>query len=348
MKSYRVGIVGFGWVAGAHLKTFSELPNFQPVAILSRRKLDPAALKAQYGLELKVYNDYDKFLADRDIDIVDICTPHPFHAEQAIKAAEAKKHLIIEKPMAIDFEDCRRMVKAVRQNGVKTSVCFECRFISVTKATKALVDQGQIGEIYYSECDYFHGIGPWYGQFAWNVKKDFGGSSLLTAGIHSLDTLLYIAGGQAGPVEEVFSYPTTNPHEVYKPYEYPTTSVTLLKFANGRTIGKCASVTDAMQPYVFNMNFVGSHGAVKNELFYSKKIPGLRGWMKMDVQLVDSGDVAHHPYKEQFSDFAACLETGSETASNIENAFETHRVVFAADKSAATGKPVSLSEFPKP
>ena len=188
---------------------------------------------------------------------MDICTPHPFHAEQAVKAAEAKKHLIIEKPMAIDFEDCRRMVKAVRKNGVKTSVCFECRFISVTKATKALVDQGQIGEIYYTECDYFHGIGPWYGQFAWNVKKDFGGSSLLTAGIHSLDTLLYIAGGQAGPVEEVFSYPTTNPHEVYKPYEYPTTSVTLLKFANGRTLGKCASVTDAMQPYVFNMNFVG-------------------------------------------------------------------------------------------
>ena len=81
-----------------------------------------------------------------------------------------------------------------------------------------------------------------------------------------------------------------------------------MKFANGRTLGKCASVTDAMQPYVFNMNFVGSHGAVKNDLFYSKKIPGLRGWMKMDVQLVDSGDVAHHPYKEQFSDFADCLE----------------------------------------
>jgi len=114
-------------------------------------------------------------------------------------------------------------------------------------------------------------------------------------------------------VEEVFSYPTTNPHEVYRPYEYPTTSVTLLKFANGRTLGKCASLTDAMQPYVFNMNFVGSHGAVKNDLFYSKKIRGLLGWTKMDVQLVDSGDVAHHPYKEQFSDFAACLESGAET-----------------------------------
>ena len=345
MKKHGVGIVGWGWVAGAHMTTFTELPSFEPVAILSRRKLDPAEIKTRWGAEVRVYNDYDKFLADKDVEVVDICTPHPLHAEAAIKAADARKNLIIEKPLAISFDDCRRMLQAVRRNKVKTSVCFECRFVSVTKATKALVDQGQIGEIYYSECDYFHGIGPWYGQFAWNVKKDWGGSSLLTAGIHSLDTLLYITCDQAGPVEEVFSYPTTNPNEVYKPYEFPTTSVTLLKFGNGKTIGKCASVTDAMQPYVFNMNFVGSHGSVKNDLFYSKKIPGLRGWTKMDVQLVDSGDVAHHPYKEQFSDFADCLEKGTETASNIENAFETHRVVFAADKSAATGKPVRLSEF---
>ncbi|MBE3064039.1 MAG: Gfo/Idh/MocA family oxidoreductase, partial [Spirochaetes bacterium] len=74
MKKYRVGIVGFGWVAGAHLKTFTELPNFEPVAILSRRTLDPAALKAQFGVDLKICDDYDKFLADRDIDIADICT----------------------------------------------------------------------------------------------------------------------------------------------------------------------------------------------------------------------------------------------------------------------------------
>jgi predicted dehydrogenase len=154
--------------------------------------------------------------------------------------------------------------------------------------------------------------------------------------------VLFLAGDQ---VEEVFSYPTTNPNEVWKPYEYPTTTVTLMKFKNRRTLGKCASLIDAMQPYVFNMNVVGSHGSIKNDLFYSKKIPGLRNWAKLDVQLVDSGDVAHHPYKEQFSDFANCLDAGTETVSNIENAFETHRVVFAADESAETGKPVKVADF---
>lgn len=342
MKTYKVGIVGFGWVAGGHMTTFTELPSFAPVAIMSRRDLDPAQIKAQYGVDVKIYNDYEKFLSDGNVDIVDICTEHPFHADQTVKAAEAGKHLIIEKPMALKFEDGVGMVEAVRKNKVKTSVCFECRFISVTKAMKSIIDQGLIGDIYYAECDYFHGIGPWYGQFSWNVKKDMGGSSLLTAGLHSLDTLLYLAQGE---VDEVFSYPTANPHEVYKPYEYPTTTVTLLRFKNGRTLGKVASLVDAMQPYVFNMNFVGSHGALKNDLFYSKKIEGLLDWTKLDVQLVDSGDVAHHPYKEQFSYFAECLDADKEAVNNAENALETHRVAYAADKSAETGKPVSLSEF---
>ena len=324
------------------MTTFTELPSFAPVAIMSRRDLDPAQIKAQYGVDVKIYNDYEKFLSDGNVDIVDICTEHPFHADQTVKAAEAGKHLIIEKPMALKFEDGVGMVEAVRKNKVKTSVCFECRFISVTKAMKSIIDQGLIGDIYYAECDYFHGIGPWYGQFSWNVKKDMGGSSLLTAGLHSLDTLLYLAQGE---VDEVFSYPTANPHEVYKPYEYPTTTVTLLRFKNGRTLGKVASLVDAMQPYVFNMNFVGSHGALKNDLFYSKKIEGLLDWTKLDVQLVDSGDVAHHPYKEQFSYFAECLDADKEAVNNAENALETHRVAYAADKSAETGKPVSLSEF---
>ncbi len=342
MKTYRVGIVGFGWVAGSHLKNFIEMPNFEPVAIMSRRKLDPAAIKAEYGIDVKIYNDYDRFLSDKGIDIVDICTPHPFHPEQAIRAANAGKDLIIEKPIALRFEDAVGMLEAVEKNRVRTSVCFEVRFISVSKAMKSIIEKGLIGDIYLAECDYFHGIGPWYGQFVWNVKKDMGGSSLLTAGCHALDILLWLVGGE---VDEVFSYSTKNPHEVYKPYEYDTTSVTLLRFKNRNTLGKVASVCDCMQPYVFNMNFVGSYGSIKNDRFYSKKIEGLRDWSMLDVQLVDSGDVAHHPYKEQFAHYAECLDAGKEALNNLASAFETHRVIFAADKSAGTGKPVSLSEF---
>ncbi len=342
MKVYRVGIVGFGWVAGAHMKTFAELPNFEPVAIMSRRKLNPADIKAEYGVDVKIYNDYDEFLKDKSIDVVDICTPHPFHPEQTIKAANAGKNLIIEKPIALNFEDAVKMLEAVEKNGVMTSVCFEVRFISVSQAMKSIIEQNLIGDIYYAEADYFHGIGPWYKQFEWNIKKDMGGSSLLTAGCHALDILLWLVNGE---VEEVFSYSTKNPNEVYAPYEYDTTSVTLLKFKDRKILGKVASVTDCMQPYVFNVNIVGSHGTIKNDQFYTKKIEGLTDWSKLAVQLIDSGDVAHHPYKEQFSYYAKCLDEGKTPMNDLKSAFETHRVIFAADKSAETGKPVSLKEF---
>ena len=342
MNRYRVGIVGFGWAAGAHLKSFTELPEYDPVAIMTRRDLNPAHIKDEYGVDVKIYHDYDAFVADERIDIVDICTPHPFHAEQAITAADAQKHLIIEKPVALTFEDMVRVTEAVERNGVSTSICFEVRFISVAKTMKSIIDQGLIGDVYYAECDYFHGIGPWYKQFEWNVKKDIGGSSLLAAGCHALDLLLWLTGGE---VEEVFSYSNMNPHEIYKPYEYDSTSVTLLKFKNSSILGKVASVIDCMQPYVFNMNMVGSHGSIKNNQLYSKKIDGINGWSTLDIQLVDSGDVAHHPYREQFSYFADCLDAGIEGHNSLKNAFETHRIIFAADKSAETGRPVQISEF---
>ena len=342
MEIYKVGIVGLGWVAGSHIMNFNTMPNFEVKAIQSRRDLDPKQVNAQHNVDVKIYNDYDKMLEDKDIDIIDICTPHPFHPEQTIKAANAGKDLIIEKPIGINFADTVKMLEAVEKNKVKTSVCFEVRFMGVTKAMESIIKEGLIGDIYYTECDYYHGIGPWYGQFVWNVKKDMGGSSLLTAGCHALDVMLHLVEDE---VEEVYSYSTINPNEVYKPYEYDTTSVTLLKFKNGRTLGKCASVTDCMQPYVFNMNMVGSHGSIKNDLFFSKKIEALRDWTKMDVQLIDSGDVAHHPYELIFSHFAECLDEGKEAINSLASAFETHRVIFAADKSAETGKPVSLKEF---
>lgn len=342
MGKYRVGIIGFGWVAGAHLDTFVSLPDYEPVAIMSRRKLDPKEIETKHGAKVKIYNDLNEFFKDPDIDIVDICTPHPFHPEQTIMAADAGKNIIIEKPIALNFEDAVKMLEAVERNKVKTSVCFEVRFISGSRAAKSIIEQGLLGDIYYSECDYYHGIGPWYKQFEWNVKKDMGGSSLLTAGCHALDIMLWLLGEE---VDEVFSYSTKNPHEVYKPYEYDTTSVTLLRFKNGKTLGKVASVTDCMQPYVFNVNVIGSHGSLCNKKFHSKKIEGLREWSELDIQLADSGDVGAHPYREQFSYFARCLDEGKDPSNNLASGFETHRVIFAADKSAETGKPVSLDEF---
>ena len=174
MSDLNVGIVGLGWVAGAHIDTFKAVNGANVTAICSRREHNPDDLEEQYGIPLRSYTNYEQFIADPDIDIIDICTPHPFHPDQAVAAAEAGKHLIIEKPISIDYEGAKRIQSAVSLNGVSVCVCFECRFSKHFTLIRSLVDEGLLGDLHYAEVDYYHGIGPWYGQYDWNIKKDFG------------------------------------------------------------------------------------------------------------------------------------------------------------------------------
>ena len=89
MNDINVGIVGLGWVAGAHISAFNKIPGAKVTAVCSRRKQNEKELERQYGTPLKVYNDYEAMLADPSINVIDVCTPHPFHAEQSIAAARA-------------------------------------------------------------------------------------------------------------------------------------------------------------------------------------------------------------------------------------------------------------------
>ena len=344
MRDYRVGIVGLGWVAGAHLETFKSVKGAKVTAVCSRRTLDPAALEKQYGVPLKAYTDYDRMLADPEIDVIDICTPHPLHAAQAIAAARAGKHLVIEKPICLGWEDARAMRDAIRKAGVKVCVCFECRFSAHFTLVRSMVEQGMFGELHYGEADYQHGIGPWYGQFPWNVKKDFGGSTLLTAGCHALDGLLYFMDDE---VVEVTSYATRSKNPDFAPYEYPTTSATLLRFKSGK-VGKVGSVIDCVQPYHLRVYLAGSKGSLEDDRFYTSQLPGLdkKKWSTLGTALVDSGDVHDHPYLAQFQAFAASLQKHAPMPrTDFETALESHRVAFAADRSAAEGRSVKLAEL---
>src|SRR6266550_9241088 len=227
MKKYNVGIIGYGWVATAHIPAINGTSLAQVSAVYSSRKLNSVELSAKHGGNITAYNDLDEMLANPDIHIVSICSYPYDHAKQVIAAAKAGKHLIIEKPLCLSLKDLRAMQRAVQQARVKTCVCFECRYSSQFQATKAVVEQGLLGKLHYGEVDYYHGIGPWYGQFRWNTRKDAGGSSLLTAGCHALDALLLCLGND---VVEVTSYDTKSKSKTFKPYEYTTTSVTILKF----------------------------------------------------------------------------------------------------------------------
>ena len=192
-------------------------------SVCSSRKLDSAELSAKYGSSIQVYNDLDSMLADPGISVVSLCGMPTQRAEQAARAARAGKNLILEKPLTLSLEELRSVQQAVKRSGVRTCVCFECRFSSQCLATKAVLDRGLLGELHYAEVDYYHGIGPWYDQFRWCASNNEGRSSLLNAGCHALDALLLCMGSQ---VSEVMSYDTKSRGAAFAPYEFPSTSVT--------------------------------------------------------------------------------------------------------------------------
>jgi predicted dehydrogenase len=340
MKKYNVGIVGYGWVATAHIPAINASSLGQVTAVYSSRKLNSGELSSRHGGKVKAYDNYDEMLADPDIDVISICSYPYDHARQVIAAAKAGKHLIIEKPLCLSLKALRAMQKAIQQAKVKTCVCFECRFSSQFTATKAILDQGLLGKLHYGEVDYYHGIGPWYGQFRWNTRKDAGGSSLLTAGCHALDALLLCMGPE---VVEVTSYDTKSASKVFAPYEYTTSSVTILKFKNG-SIGKCAAIVDCLQPYYFHTHLVGSEGSLLDNKFHSMKLhTNKSSWSALAMKLLDSGDVSDHPYQSQFEAFFNSLDKGKEMPlTSFADAARTHEVMFAADRSAETGRAVKV------
>jgi predicted dehydrogenase len=343
MKKYNVGIVGYGWVASAHIPAINATSLAQVTAVYSARPLDSNQLSARHGGRVKAYNDFERMLADPDIHALSICSFPYDHARQVIAAAKAGKHLIIEKPLCLSLADLRAMRKAINQSGIKTCVCFECRYSSQFLATKAVIDQGLLGQLHYGEIDYYHGIGPWYGQFRWNTRKDAGGSALLTAGCHALDALLLCLGDD---VAEVSSYDTRSRSKIFAPYEYTTTSVTILKFKDG-TVGKCAAVVDCLQPYYFHTHLVGSEGSLLDNKFHSMKLKtNKNAWSNLAMNLLDSGDVSDHPYQTQFEAFFNALDKGKAMPlTSFAEAARTHEVMFAADRSAASGRPVKMASL---
>jgi predicted dehydrogenase len=344
MAKWNVGIVGYGWAAGAHIEALNQVRDVRVSAVCSARDLDSKELSHKHGGEITVYHDFHEMLSDEELQVVSICSVPKRHAQQTIAAAKAGKHVIVEKPIALSWSDCQAMQQAVDEAKVRTCVCFEVRYSSQFTMTKSLIDEGLLGDLHFGEVDYYHGLGPSYGQFRWNIKRDEGGSSLLSAGCHALDGLLMFMGSS---VDEVMSYATNSTHPDYARYEYPSTSVTILKFAGG-AIGKVASSIDAIQPYYLRVHLFGSQGTLLDGKLSTQRVAGLDAnrWTDLAVKLESSGDVSEHPYRYQFNAFFSALEKNENMPlTSLRDAMRTHAVIFAADRSAQLGRPVKLTEL---
>lgn len=340
-KMLGAAIFGAGWVAGEHAKAYQSCERTRLVAVGSRQLESARACALNAGaIDALITTDFEAILRHPEVDIVSICTPPAFHADLAIRAARAGKHLCIEKPLALDWESCLEMGRVVRQSGVKSVVSFVLHWNPSLQNTKSLIERGAVGTPTYIEVDYWHGQQKWYPQYPWSVTKAGGGSSLLSAGCHALDALRWFAGND-NAIAEVSALEA--PHRgANSDWEYAPTTLVICKFADS-TLGKVASVLDCVMPYQFNVEVIGTKGTIRDNRVWSPELfPGQTDWVTIPTVLPNSGDVTHHPFNGQIEAFAASILDDVSCLPDLADALKTHELLFAADRSAATGKPVKL------
>jgi len=339
MGKLRVGIQGCGWVAGEHIRAYMNNPNTRVAAVCSRTKEGARAKADEMGLSCAVYDSYDEMLADDAVKIISICTPNHLHAREGINAAQAGKHILIEKPIALNMEDLRALRESVREAGVKSVTSFVLRWNPLFETIRALLADNAVGRVFYGEVDYFHGIGPWYKQFEWNTRSNVGKSSLLSAGCHAVDGLRWFIQDE---VVEVTAYSTRGNGSPFDQYEYDPTQVLIARFAGG-AVGKVTSSLESKMPYVFGIQLLGDEGSIRNNLIYSKhKYPGQTDFVEIPTILPDSGDVTHHPFQTEIDHMVDCVVRDVESHANIEDTYKSHEICFAADLSVQENRPVRL------
>jgi predicted dehydrogenase len=337
MKTYGVGVFGIGWVAAEHIKAFVNNPHTRVKALASRRKESAQAAKDQLGLDCEILPAFDDLIQRDDIDVIDVCSPNALHAEEAIAAAEAGKHVVIEKPIAMNLAELKAVTQAVVAANVKSQVGFISRWNPHVRSIRSMIEKGALGDIYFVEVDYYHEIGPWWSGWKWGPNTRAGGpSASLLAGCHAVDLMSHLAGSD---VAEVFAYGTFGHRQ---DYEFEPTYAAVAKLKNGK-IAKTGCSFENECPYVMNILLHGSKGSVINEKFYSKEwFPGQQGWQRFESELLDSGDVAHHPFQAMIDDLADALVHDSETLGNIHEAYRSHEICLAIDRSIETGQVVKL------
>lgn len=195
MKKINTGVIGTGFIGPAHIEALRRLGYIEVVAIADIN-IEVAKEKAAQLNVNKAFGDYKELLAQETIEVVHVCTPNHLHYPIAKEALLAGKHVVCEKPLAINPEQGRDLLELVKKTGLTAAVHFNLRFYPLIQQAKAMVKAGEIGDILAVNGSYQQDWLLYQTDYNWRLEPEFSGKSRAVAdiGSHWLDIIEYISG----------------------------------------------------------------------------------------------------------------------------------------------------------
>lgn len=195
MTKIKVAIAGCGNIGKRHVAVFDANPNTEIVALCDLDVDKAATLNSLYGGTYQIHQNYDELLAGQDLDLVSVCTPHHLHKDMTISAIDHGNHVLVEKPMALNVEDARQMIRHAREKSRRLYVMKQNRFNVPIALTKQALDDGKLGKVYMVQCNVYWNRNPeYYSDSNWRGFKDHEGGALFTQASHFIDLLIWWFG----------------------------------------------------------------------------------------------------------------------------------------------------------
>jgi len=310
LKKVGVAVVGMGAAGCLHVECYSEMKDKATLLSICDTDKDCAETNASI-YEAYACTDYHELFRRNDIDIVDICLPHHLHAEATIAAAEAGKHVLVEKPIATTLKDADRMIAAAKKAGVKLMVAENHAFIPAHQLAKDLVDKGVIGRIFLAKAYEVVGDVPVVSG-TWKTSSEAIGT-LLDMGVHRFFVLRWIVG----EIKSVFAFAEKLACEVET--DNDDTATILLKFKNqalGEVDVSCCVVSEPTN----RLELYGTEGTIiedhmwEQPLMYASHKTGYEteGWVRPAVEHAPFPGYYGISFRKEIEHFVDCVREDKE------------------------------------
>jgi predicted dehydrogenase len=347
VKPIGIGIIGSGGIAqGAHLPAYKALAEDDvrvvAVADVRRETAEQAAKKFEVP---HLYEDYRELLKRDDIDAVSVCTPNFMHKQPTIDALEAGKHVLVEKPLAINAAEGREMVAAARRTGRKLQAGLNNRFGSGPQALKRFIEAGELGSVYYARSQALRRRGiPSWGVFTQKDKQ--GGGPLIDIGVHILDLTLWLMGHPKPVAASGQTYTKFGKREGVvglmgqwdtKSYTVEDFGVGFVRFENGATLTLESSFAANLEKEIFNCELFGTEGGCS--------LSPLRLFFERNQTLIDATPVflpQVHTHQAEIKSFVEAIRNDTEPVVTAEQGLMVTEILDAIYRSADEGREVRI------